>query len=179
MNQEKAIKKEYKIPLRVSPESDSTRTKFQARIIKQTYTSANNRRRGTRGKFLRLNSVNQSARFRSCPKRSLDQEIKIRYHKKISSILKNIESAEVQSYDLTCKVCKTETSSTAQLRQHFQGQKHKLNLFKCTPKYCAPCGIFYGFETPQIWVAHLRSAKHAANIPHGKLPVFTDFQTKS
>ena len=170
MTQEKAIKKEYRIPRRVVPENDSIRTKFQARLVKQTYTSAHNHRRGTRGKFLRLNSLNQSARFRSCPKRSLDQENKIRYHRKILLILKESEAPEVKSYDLTCKVCKIETSSTSQLRQHFQGQKHKLNLFKCTPKYCAPCGIFYGFENPQIWEAHLKSAKHAANNPNGKSP---------
>ena len=30
---------------------------------------------------------------------------------------------------------------------------------ECTPKYCARCGIFWGFRTPQLWQAHILSKK--------------------
>ncbi len=56
-----------------------------------------------------------------------------------------------------------------QSKQHFNNSSHKKALWSCTPKYCAPCGIYGGFPTEQFWKAHISSRRHNSTI--SKLPV--------
>ena len=126
------------------------------------------RSRGQRGKYLRENLINLSNTARSCPPRSLAQTEKLKYHRRVNSIFSeggNFENSKNwKPNDLTYIVCDTSVTGKKQLKQHFKNSKHKKALWKLTPKYCAPCGIYSGFPTQQLWNAHISSRRHNSVI---------------
>ena len=129
--------------------------------------------RGKRGKQLRNNVCNTIGHLRSCPPRTIRQANKIKYHRRISRIIAQDNFEESTSWkpnDLYCIACKTSVTGKKQLAQHFKSKKHKHKIWNCTPKYCAPCGIYHGFSTEQLWRAHISSRSHKSAI--SKLPHF-------
>ena len=143
--------------------SDSA-PKIKSKIVKK-------RGRGQRGKELRNNICNSISYLRRCPPRTCRQAYQVKYHRRISRIFadKNYEaSTSWKPNDLHCAVCNISVTGKKQLLQHFKNTKHNNNLWKCTPKYCDPCGIYYGFSTKQLWEAHISSRKH--NLSISKLP---------
>ena len=128
------------------------------------------RNRGTRGKDLRSNQGIPNY-LRSCPKRSISDNSKLKYHKRVSENFqksKENKKTDWKPNDLKCTVCDITVTGFKQLEQHFNNRKHKLNHWKLTPKYCVPCGVFAKFVTPQLWEAHTSSKRHQSKI--SKLP---------
>ena len=139
-------------------------SKVKRKILKK-------RGRGQRGKELKNNICNSVGYLRSCPPRNTRQAYQVKYHRRISRIISETnfeESTLWKPNDLHCAVCNISVTGKKQLLQHFKNTKHKNNLWKCTPKYCDPCGIYYGFTTAQLWEAHISSRKH--NLAISKLP---------
>lgn len=123
-------------------------------------TLAKRRRRGRRG----TNSLAvRSAHRNTCPPRTPKQADHLRYHRRILDRFKEIHrigAANFERGDLYCRVCDKGTTGLQQLKNHFSSKQHKVAVFRCTPKYCVPCGITVSFGTPQLWDAHLRSRRH-------------------
>ena len=121
-------------------------------------------KKGTRGKNLRNNPLNNNSYHRRCPPRTRAQKGKLEYHNRVLSNFENSEDPNFKATwypaDLKCHVCNVKCNKHSQLEQHFSSNKHKISVWNCTPKYCAPCGIFWGFRTPQLWEAHISSKKH-------------------
>ena len=131
------------------------------------------RGRGQRGKAIRNNPCNSVGYLRSCPPRTIKQENKLKYHRRISRILGEPHFENSTSWkpnDLHCTACNTSVTSKKQLALHFKSNRHKHNIWNCTPKYCSPCAIFDGFCTEQLWEAHILSRRHKSTI--SKLPAF-------
>lgn len=130
-----------------------------------------NRRRGSRGNYLKNNPTNNCSYERRCAPRTVAQEGKLRYHRKIVDFFqrkKSDNSLTLRPTELKCAVCEKDFNSCNQLSDHVKSSKHLNQLWNCTPKYCAPCGIFWGFNTKQLWEAHISSKKHNTKI--SKLP---------
>ena len=125
------------------------------------------RGRGRRGKALRNNEYNTIGYLHSCPPRTIKQVGKLKYHLRISRVLVENNFKESDSWkpkDLHCIACDTTVTSKKKLSLHFKSTKHKIKILNCTPKYCSPCGIYYGFSTEQLWEAHIRSRRHKSTI---------------
>jgi len=120
-------------------------------------------RRGKRGKALRNNPLNNLGFLKACPERSIKQNYLLNYHKRVLRVLRGHRTADkkgLQTDDLNCKICDTLSNSQDQLRTHFQSKKHKLAVWKLTPKYCKHCRIYSGFATPELWNSHISSSAH-------------------
>ena len=131
------------------------------------------RGRGQRGKAISSNPCNTIGYLLSCPPRIIKQENKLKYHRRISRILgqPNFEnSTSWKPNDLHCTACNTTVASKKQLAHHFKSNKHKHNIWNCTPKRCSPCAIFDGFCTEQLWDAYILSRRHKSTL--SKLPAF-------
>ena len=129
--------------------------------------------RGLRGKALRNNECNTIGYLHSCPPRTIKQVDKLKYHRRISRVLVDNNFAESNSWkpnDLHCIAFDTTVTSKEQISLHFKSTKHEIKIWNCTPKYCSPCGIYYGFSTEQLWEAHIRSRRHKSTL--SKLPIF-------
>ena len=147
--------------------------------IKTHITRRRRQGRGQRGKELKNSICNSIGHLRSCPPRSIKQANQLKYHRRVSRIIGNTsfeDSPLWKPNDLNCVVCNISVTGKKQLVQHFKNTKHKNNVWKCTPKYCDPCGIYYGFSTEQLWTAHTSSRKHYTNIQ--KLPVAKQYPSE-
>ena len=115
-----------------SEPASSIATQGPIKKIKKT------RGRGKRGKQLRNNICNIIGHLRNCPPRKIRQENIIKYHRRISRILKqsNFEnSSSWKPNDLQYTACNTSVAGKKQLSSHFRSAKHKINIWNCTPKY--------------------------------------------
>ena len=131
------------------------------------------RGRGKRGKELRNNICNKTGFLRGCTPRTIQLTNRLNYHRRISRIIGEINFGNSTSWepnDLTCAVCNTPFTSKMQIVQHFKSKKQEWEIWNCTPKYCAPCGIFHEFSIEQLWTAHISSRSYKSAI--SKLPYF-------
>ena len=115
-------------------------------------------------KNLLKNSLNNYSYHRLCPPPNRAQQGKLDHHNWISLKFENLGNNNFKPTwypnDLKSHVCNIKCNKYDQLESHFSSKKHKISAWNCTPKYCAPCVIYWGFKNPQLWEAHISSKKH-------------------
>ena len=141
--------------------SDSTRT--AADTVEETRLLPHLPIAKKKSKRRRNKKVQNSGYHPRCLPRSITENKKLSYHLRIEKILSD-KSLQLFRPQLLCEVCNTQSNSENQLQLHFNSKNHKSSVWKLTPKYCAPCGVFSRFQTSQLWDAHLSSKKHQKRV---------------
>ena len=127
-----------------------------------------NFKKGSRRKNLLKNVLSNNSDHRRCPPRTKAQQGNLDCHNRISLNFENSRNNNFKPIwypnDLKCRVYNIKCNKHNQLESHFSSNKHKISMWNCTPKYCVPCGIYWAFEAPQLWEAHISSKKHNNRI---------------
>ena len=90
------------------------------------------------------------------------QKTKTDYHNR--TYQKFSKAQQLTKKELLCSVCDCQVSGKSALQKHFRSKNAQKGLFRCTSKYCKPCGIIGSFKTEQLYKDHLSSRVHRNKV---------------